>query len=202
MRQPHPAPGGRGQKRIKENPLRLARVWGAGSARWCVVVVVVCVGGWGGVGSGAGRGVYINSTCASRYIYAAHHRPHIIQYTKLYLYIYILYIIQAVPPCIMQPCSVRSSRSRKQGSDAATRRNACGGPRAAPQRFKLLFPAAARRILSTGLWLCRRRTFRLCLPLQRRAAPQRAPREGGRIRRSTGRLYCLLNMQTCSGLRY
>jgi len=33
-------------------------VWGAGSARWCVVVVVVCGGGRGGVGSGAGRGVY------------------------------------------------------------------------------------------------------------------------------------------------
>ena len=61
-----------------------------------------CVGG-GGAGGGVGQDEgSINSTCASRYIYAAH-RPHIIQYTKLYLYIYVLYIIQAVPPCIMQP---------------------------------------------------------------------------------------------------
>ena len=43
------------------------------------------------------------------YIIYAAHRPHIIQYTKLYLYIYVLYIIQAAPPCIMQPWFVWQS---------------------------------------------------------------------------------------------
>jgi len=73
--------------------------------------------------------------------------------------------------------------------------NACGGPWAAPPSFKLVFLVAARRIISigprvsnisTGSRLCQRRTSRLCMPLPRRVAPQRAPWEGPQTRHSPG----------------
>jgi len=81
----------------------------------------------------------------------------------------------------------QTSGSKKPGSDVAER---LWWSLAAPERSKLWFPPAARRITSTGPRLCRRRTSRLC---PWRAAPQRASREGLRTWHSPGvPLRCIL----------
>ena len=84
-----------------------------------------------------------------------------------------------------------TSLSRIQGSDAAER---LWWPPGRPSALQTLVSCCgSSNHINWPYRLCQRRTSRLCMPLQRRAAPQRAPRDGLRTKHSPGvPLRCIL----------